>query len=258
MAETQAQARPRDTVASLTRADVEAALRAGLADFRRAPAFGLFFGGVYVLLGLIGVTSVVATGQTIWAVTMITGFPLIAPFAAVGLYEVSRRLEQGEPLRWPEVLGVVWSSRAGQLPWFGALMVVWFMFYAVIAHLVFALVLGPSALVDMPSSLSLLGTPRGFGLILVEVLIGSVFAATVFTACVISLPMMLDREVDFVTALVTSVRTVLENPVTMAFWAVLVAAALVVGMLPAFLGLFVVLPVLGHGTWHLYRRALIA
>jgi uncharacterized membrane protein len=247
---------PGSRIAELTPADIAAVLRQGLADFRRAPLLGIFFAAFYVAIGLALVWSTLATGRTFYAVAITMGFPLIAPFAAVGLYETSRRLERGEPLAWGEILGVVWAQHGRQLPWLGALAIVWFLFYLIVAHVIFAVVLGPSAMFNLAASMDLLLTPRGFLMLALELAVGAVFAFVVFAACVVSLPMLLDRDVDFVTAMVLSFRTVAENPRTMALWAVVVVVLLVVGMIPAFLGLFVVLPVLGHATWHLYRRAL--
>lgn len=246
----------RADVARISLADVTQALRQGVGDFARAPAFGLVFGGVYVVIGVLIVGLTIATGTTFYAVPITLGFPLIAPFAAVGLYEVSRRLEAGEPLAWGPVLGVVWAERGRQLPWFGALMVTWFLMYLFISHTVFALMLGVGVLTDVTGSLGVYLTPRGLAMLAVQMLIGGVFAALLFTACVVSLPMMMDREVDFITAMLTSFRAVGENAGPMAVWAVLIVVALAAGMVPGFLGLFVVLPVLGHATWHLYRRVL--
>jgi uncharacterized membrane protein len=241
---------------AVTRDDIIAALRQGLDDFRRAPMLGLIFGGFYVAIGIALVWSTVASGRSFYAVAITLGFPLIAPFAAVGLYEVSRRLERGEPLEWGPIFGVVWAQQERQLPWLGTLAVVWFLFYLVIAHVIFALTMGPSAMFNLGSTVDLLLTPRGLLMILLELAVGGVFAFVVFAACVISLPMLVDREVDFVTAMVASIRTVMENPRPMFEWAVIVVVLLAVGMIPAFLGLFVVLPVLGHATWHIYRHVM--
>lgn len=243
-------------VAEIDTTDVMAAIRLGVRDFARAPALGLLFGGVYVAIGVVIVGLTILTGTTFYAVPITLGFPLVAPFAAVGLYEVSRRLERGEPLAWGPVLGVVWAERGRQLPWFGALMVTWFLVYVFFSHTIFALMLGVGVLTDVTGSLGVYLTPRGLAMLAVQVLIGGIFAFLVFAACVVSLPMMMDREVDFITAMLTSFRAVAENPVPMTAWAVLIVVGLAVGMVPGFLGLFVVLPVLGHATWHLYRRVL--
>ncbi len=257
MATVQASA-PQSTArsADLSPEDITTVLRKGLDDFRRAPLLGLVFAGFYVAIGIALVWSTVATGQTFYAIVITMGFPLIAPFAAVGFYETSRRLESGEPLDWSVIFGVVWAQRGRQLPWLGALAIVLFLIYLIIAHVIFAVILGPSAMFNLGSSLDLILTPRGLVMVFLEVLVGAVFAFAVFAACVVSLPMLLDREIDFVTAMMLSFRCVAENPMTMMFWAIAVVVLLTVGMIPVFLGLFVVLPVLGHATWHLYRRVL--
>lgn len=256
MAETHPEAGNSHRVATLAVSDVFAALWQGFCDFARAPLFGLVFGGVYFTIGMLILGLTMLTGTTFYAVPITLGFPLIAPFAAVGLYEVSRRLELGERLDWSEILGIIWAERGRQLPWFGALMVVWFLMYLFISHTIFALMVGVGVLTNITGSLDVLLSPAGLSMILVQVVIGGVFAVLIFAACVVSLPMMMDREVDFITALLTSFRAVIDNPVPMAVWAVILVGLLIAGILPAFLGLFIVLPVLGHATWHLYRRAL--
>ncbi len=241
--------------ADLSATDIRAALVRGVADFRRAPLLGLLFGGVYVAIGLAIVGLTVASGQTLYAVAITLGFPLVAPFAAVGLYETSRRIEEGRRLDRRAILGVVWAERARQLPWFGAIMVVWFLFYLFLSHTLFALMLGLSAMSN-PLDADLLLSPRGLIMIVVQLGVGGVFAWTVFASCAISLPLMMHREVDFVTAMLLSFRVVGRNLGPMLFWAALVVVLLALAIAPAFLGLFVVLPILGHATWHIYRRAL--
>jgi len=230
------------------------ALKAGWWDFKAAPAYGLFFSAVYVLGGmaLIGLGA----GMVVWMLAVSLGFPMLGPFAAVGLYEVSRRLEKGDPLRWREILGVVVREKDRQIPWLGAIVVIYFLFWTLLAHILFAVVLGPSALINFSSSLSQLGTPRGMVLIGAELGLGAVLAYLLFSFTVVSLPLLLEREVDFVTAMLLSMRTVRRNPLVLSVWALVLAVMMFAAMIPFFLGLFVVLPVLGHATWHLYRRAL--
>lgn len=247
-------ASPLPSVAALTPGDLRAALAAGWCDFRRAPAFGLFFSAVYVLGGLALV--LLGAGTVAWTLTLSLGFPLIAPFAAVGLYEVSRRLEADEPLGWPTVLGVVIAEKDRQIPWAGAIIVIAFLFWTFLAHLLFALVMGIGAVTNISSSYEMFFTQRGLVLAALELAVGGAFALLMFALTVVSLPLLLDREIDFVSAMILSVACVRDNFAVMLGWAALIAVLLVAGMVPAFLGLFVVLPVLGHATWHLYRRAL--
>lgn len=234
--------------------DLRAALAAGWRDFRRAPAFGVLFGGVYVLGGLMLYLALTALGQSWWLAPLAAGFPLLAPFAAVGLYEVSRRIERGEALDWNAVLGVVFAEKDRQIPSMAVVILVFFMFWAFVAHTVFALFFGLQAF--RGSMLEMLLTPSGAAMLAVGSLVGGAMALALFALTVISLPLLLDREVDFVTAMITSVQAVLRSPAAMLAWAALIAVALFAAMLPAFLGLFLALPVLGHASWHLYRRVL--
>ncbi len=247
-------ASPLPLIGRVTVAEILASLVCGWRDFRAAPMFGLFFSGVYVLAGFI--LLMLGAGTVAWTLTVSLGFPLVAPFAAVGLYEVSRRLEAEVPLVWREILGVVLREKDRQLPWMGAIILIYFLFWAFLAHLIFALFMGPSALINVYSSVGSLMTPRGIAMLAAEFVVGGAVAFLLFSLTVVSLPLLLEREVDFVSAMLLSLRTVQENLWPMLLWAAIVAGLTLLAMLPAFLGLFLVLPVLGHATWHLYRRAL--
>ncbi len=230
-------------------------LRAGLRDFLRAPAFGLFFSGVYALGGIVLWLIFAARGQEWWLTPFILGFPLIAPFAAIGLYEVSRRIEAGEPLDWPSVLGVVFAQKDRQLPSMAVVVLLLFMFWMFIAHMTFALFLGFQAMTNVTSDpWGVLLSGNGPAMLAFGGLVGGVFAAVLFAFTVVGLPLLLDREIDFITAIITSVQAVAANPAAMAIWAMVIAGLLFLGMVPMFLGLLVVLPVLGHASWHIYRN----
>ena len=241
-------------VQQLEMSDFVAILCAGWRDFRRAPQFGLFFSAVYVLGGFFMLW--LGAGHVTWILATSLGFPLLAPFAAAGLYEVSRRLETDQPLMWSAVLGIVWQERTRQLPWLGAIIVIYFLFWTFLAHMIFALFMGLSTMTNVTQSLEVFLTPTGWTMIAVELIVGAVLAVLLFALTVVSLPLVLDREVDFVTAMMVSMKVVRENPFVMLVWALLIAALSLAALLPWFLGLMVVLPVLGHATWHLYRRAI--
>lgn len=230
-------------------------LRAGLTDFRKAPQFGLFFSAVYVLGGFLMIW--LGAGHVSWILATSLGFPLLAPFAAAGLYEVSRRMQNNTPLLWPEVLGIVWQERTRQLPWLGAIIVIYFLFWTFLAHMIFALFMGVSTMTNVTGSLDVFFTPTGVTMIAAELVVGAVLAFLLFALTVVSLPLVLDREVDFVTAMMLSLQVVRQNPFVMLVWAVVIAVLSLIALAPWFLGLVVVLPVLGHATWHLYRLAIV-
>ena len=241
----------------VTRADLHQALGAGWRDMRRAPAFAAFFAGVYVLGGWMLWWALTTAGQMWWTIPITLGFPLLGPFVAVGFYEVSRRLEAREPLSWPAVLGVILRQKDRQIPSIAAVIVVFFLFWNFLAHMIFALFMGLQVMTNISSSLEAFLTPNGLAMLAVGTAVGAVFAAVLYSMTVVALPLLLDRDVDFVTAMLTSMAVVRQNPITMLGWGMLIAVMLFAGMLPGFLGLFVVLPLLGHASWHLYRRAVV-
>ncbi|MBA86095.1 MAG: hypothetical protein CML69_15375 [Rhodobacteraceae bacterium] len=229
------------------------ALRRAWTDMKRAPGFGFVFSSVYVGLGLIFAWITVATGKSYWLIFAAVGFPLIGPFAAVGLYEVSRRIQQGRAMDLYQIFGVVMMQSKRQLPSICAIVIFMFLFWFFIAHMIFALFLGLSTMTNVSSSFEVYLTANGLMMLAVGTVVGALFALLLYMITVISLPMLLDREVDFVTAMITSFQTVAQNPVPMLVWAVFIAVVTFLGMLPGFLGLYVVLPLLGHATWHLYH-----
>lgn len=229
------------------------ALMAGWRDFCRAPAFGLFFSAFYVAGGLVLSTVALWSGKEWWLLPFLVGFPLLAPFAAVGLYAVSRQIELGQPLIWRDILNVVMAQKDRQVPSMAMLILLMFMFWVFVAHTVFALFMGLSSLTNISSSPEILLQGRGLVMLAVGCAIGAGFAAVLFSMTVVGLPLILDREVDLVTAMIVSFSAVGTNFVVLLVWAILIAALLFAAMLPLFLGLFVVLPVLGHASWHMYR-----
>jgi uncharacterized membrane protein len=241
-------------VRCLTLADLRAVLRAGLRDFASAPQFGAFFAAVYVAGGWFLVWALTAEGAIWGTIVAALGFPLLGPFIACGLYEVSRRLEAGQGLDWPGVLGVVAEQRNRQVAWLAAVIAIFFLFWNFLGHMVFALFLGTADITLVAAQVFLTGP--GLVMLAAGTAVGALLAFALFALTVVALPMLMDREVDFVTAMITSVAVVRAAPGVMLVWGLVVAGLVFAAMLPGFLGLFVVLPVLGHATWHLYRRAL--
>ncbi|KIT15673.1 DUF2189 domain-containing protein [Jannaschia aquimarina] len=238
----------------VTLSDLGAALRAGWGDFRAAPQYGLFFACIYVISGF--ALLQLGAGLFTWTLTLTLGFPLIAPFLAVGLYEVSRRRCDGVPLVFSEVLAVVWNERTRQIPWAGAVILIYFLFWSFVAHMLFALFMGPTALLGPPDTLAAYLSGPGLAMAIVQILFGGACAFLLFGLTALSLPMLLEREVDFVTAMRASLGAVRANLPIMMVWAAIIAVTTLLAMVPWFLGLLIVLPVLGHASWHLYRAAM--
>ncbi|MGY6536492.1 MAG: DUF2189 domain-containing protein [Pararhodobacter sp.] len=238
----------------ITLATLRTVLALGWRDYKRAPLYGIAFSLVYVLGGLVMLAIVTAAAAEWWFIPIAVGFPILAPFAATGLYEVSRRLERGETPGMGAVFGVVLAQKDRQVPSMAMVIVLAFMFWVFVAHTIFALFFGLQPIGI--STWDMLMSPPGLMTLGLGSLVGGIMAAVFFALTVVSLPLLLDREVDFISAMIASFGCVTANPAVMATWAALIALALFAGMLPAFLGLFVVLPVLGHASWHLYRRLL--
>lgn len=231
---------------------LKTALKRGWSDLLKAPAFALVFAGTYVLGGWIMTWITMWTGQSYWLVFAAIGFPLIAPFFAVGFYDVSRRIEQGRPLDWGEILSVIARQSKRQLPSMSAIIIVVFLFWFFIAHMIFALFMGLATMTNVSSSYEIYLSADGITMLTVGTVVGAAFAAVLYMITVLALPLLLDREIDFVTAMITSFQYVQAHPVVMFAWAGFIAIFTFVSMLPGFLGLFLSLPLLGHATWHLY------
>ena len=238
-------------------ADISAALWAGWRDFTRAPLHGLFFASFFVIGGILIFLQLDRIERSYSIIPLAFGFPLLAPFLAMGLYDVSRRLEQGRDLPLAGVLRVVYRQKDRQCPSMAAVIIVIFMFWVFIAHMIFALFLGYMPMTNISTDwAATILTTNGISMLAFGGAIGAAMAFVLFAITVMGLPLLLDREIDFISAMIHSFQAVTTNLLPMLAWALVIAVLMVLAMLPFFLGLFVVLPVLGHATWHLYRRVM--
>jgi uncharacterized membrane protein len=236
-------------------ADLKDALARGLDDFRAMPSHAVFLCLIYPVVGFLLFRLVLGTNVLPLLFPIAAGFALVGPIAAVGLYEMSRRREQALEVSWKHALDVFRSPSLGAIAVLGLLLVAVFLIWIAVAQAIYVAFFGYTPAAAMPDFIrQVLTTPAGWGLIVVGNGIGFLFAVLVLTVSVVSFPLLLDRDVGVAVAVLASVRAVLANPLIMAAWGLIVAALLLIGSLPAFFGLAVVMPVLGHATWHLYRK----
>ncbi|OWJ66211.1 DUF2189 domain-containing protein [Inquilinus limosus] len=235
--------------------DLREALAKGFEDFGHYRTDVLYLCLIYPVVGLVLARAMVGQDMIPLLFPLASGFALIGPFAAIGLYEMSRRREMGQPSSWGAAFGVLRTPRFGVILTVGAILAAIFVLWMFLANVIYNNTLGPDAPASLGSFLSqVFGTAAGWTLIVVGCGVGLVFAVAAMAIGVVSFPLLLDRDVGADTAIWTSVRAVAANPVPMAAWGLIVVAGLVLGSIPLFVGLIVVMPVLGHATWHLYRR----
>lgn len=237
--------------------DLRAALRSGFNDFMAEPLLGVVFAGFYVLAGLLISWITYLTGHTFWLVLAALGFPMVGAFAALGFYEISRRRAAAIPCDLSSITRTAWDEKNGQVPWFASIIIVIFLFWFFLGHMIFALFLGLTPMTNIFSSFDVLLSAKGLAMIAFGTCVGAVFSTLIYAMSVLGIPMLLDREVDFVSAMVKSIKSVLSAPIVYLAWGALIGAVTLVAMIPFFLGLFLVLPVFGHATWHLYRRVTV-
>lgn len=236
--------------------DIRAAIRKGSEDFSALRSDVIVAVALYPAIGLALAVWTFNGGSLHLLFPFAAGFALIGPVAAVGLYEMSRRREQGLETNWGAALATLTGRVLGPVSALGLLLMVIFFLWLYAAHTIWALTLGPEAYDSLVAFLrDTLTTRAGWTMILVGIGVGFLFAAAVLCISLVAFPMLLDRPVGVPMAVVTSFAVACRNPQATATWGLIVAASLVLGMIPLFLGLVVVLPVLGHATWHLYRRA---
>ncbi|MEJ1157681.1 DUF2189 domain-containing protein [Prosthecomicrobium sp. N25] len=246
------------TVREITVDDISAALAAGLRDFRAAPSFGLVFGGLYAVGGLALLFVLTQFDLVFLAYPMAAGFAIIAPLVAVGLYEVSRILEKGGTPTWPVVLAAIPHHGTRELGYMALVAVFGLIAWVYTAGFLYAVFFGLQGFSFGDLVSAVVTTPRGIAFFVLGNVLGALIALALFSISVVSYPLLLDRDIDFVTAMITSIRAVVASPGPMIGWGIFIGTLLGIAILPMFVGLFVVLPMLGHATWHLYRRAVAA
>ena len=236
-------------------ADLGEVLREGLADFAACRTDVVFLCLIYPIIGLVLARLAFDHDLLPLLFPVASGFALLGPVAAVGLYEMSRQRELGVEASWTKAFGVIGAPAFGAIVVLGLLLLTVFLLWLVAAQVIYLNTLGPEPPVSAAAFLSeVVATEAGWTMIVVGIGVGFLFALLVLATSVVSFPLLLDRDVGIWTAIATSVRVTAANPLAIAAWGLIVAGGLVLGSLPLFLGLVVVLPVLGHATWHLYRR----
>jgi uncharacterized membrane protein len=251
-------------VRRITIADIRAALASGYEDFKDSRVYLIVLALIYPLLGLVLGRAAAGDSTLPLIYPLLAGFALIGPFASVGLYEMSKRREQGLPIAWGNAFDILRSPRLAAIILLGVVQGGIFVAWIVAAHLIFRLTLQGDAPMGMGALMhAVMTTSAGWALLIVGNAVGFVFAVIALTIGVVSFPLLVDRAAgaDIATqvsvAVRTSARAVMANPVPLAVWGLVVAGGLVVGSIPLLVGLAVVMPVLGHATWHLYRKLVV-
>lgn len=245
-------------IRTLSMDDIREALRLGRMDFLDSRADAIFSILIYPVVGLVLMGLGLNMNLIPLLFPLVAGFAIVGPVAAVGLYEISRRREMGERPSWYHAFSVVNAPSFMAIVVLGLYLAVLFIFWMMAANAVYALTLGPEAPASLGGFVSdVLTTGAGWAMIVLGGAVGILFALVALAISVVSFPLLLDRNVGVPVAVVTSVRVLRANPRVVLSWGAIVGAALVIGSIPLLLGLIVVMPVLGHATWHLYRRAIV-
>ncbi len=237
--------------------DLLDALHKGWDDFKAVPSHALVLCVIYPVLGLVLARMTLGYSVLPLLFPLAAGFALLGPFAAIGLYELSRRRENGEQPTVSQAISVLKSPSFGAMLGLGAILLTLFVVWIASAQAIYTATFGYAPAASIPDFAQHVQTlPEGRILMLVGCSVGFVFALVALCISVVSFPLMLDRHAGIADAILTSIRVVIANPVAMACWGLIVAALLFIGSLPLFMGLAVVIPMLGHATWHLYRKVI--
>ena len=243
------------TVRRIHLADLKDALARGIDDFMAMPSHAVFLCLIYPIVGLLLGWLTFGYGLISLLYPLVAGFALLGPFAAIGLYELSRQRERGLDADLTHAFDVFHSPSFGAIAALGLLLMTTGIMWLAVAQAIYVANFGYAPVASIGEfARRVFTTPEGWSLIIVGNGIGFLFALLVLTISVVSFPLLLDRDVGAVEAVLTSCRAVRANPMTMAIWGLIVAGTLVLGSLPFLVGLAVVMPVLGHSTWHLYRK----
>jgi uncharacterized membrane protein len=243
-------------VRSISLSDLHEALQQGWEDFKAMPSHAIFLCMIYPVLGLMLARAVLGYSVLPLMFPLAAGFALLGPFGAVPLYELSRRRERGEQTSAWDAMDVVRSPSFGAMLGLGALLLAWFVTWVATAQAIYVAAFGYEGVAGVSEFVTrVLMTPQGWWLIVVGCGAGFLFALVALCMSVVAFPLMLDRHASAGEGMVTSLRVSARNPVPVAAWGLIVAGLLVAGSVPLFLGLAVVIPLLGHATWHLYRKA---
>jgi uncharacterized membrane protein len=246
---------PLPAVRRIKTADLKDVLMRGLEDFGAYRSDVIFICLIYPLVGMLLAWLIFGYQLLPLLFPLASGFALVGPIAAVGLYEMSRRREQGDRISWIDAFGVIRSPGFGAILVLGLVLLAIFVLWMLAASAIYQITLGPEPPVSIAAFVrDVFTTSAGWTMIVVGVGVGFLFALLVLAISVVSFPLLLDRDVGLHNAVSTSIRAVVTSPGAMALWGLIVTGGLVIGLIPAFLGLVVVLPVLSHATWHLYRK----
>jgi len=247
--------RPDPVVRKITKDDVVEALAAGLRDFKAAPVYGLSIGAFFAIGGILVISTAAALGMSYLSYPLAAGFVLMGPFAAVGLYEISRRLQNGETVNWSGIFSTIWAQKGRELSWMAFVVLFIQIMWMYQVRLLLALFLGFQSFASFAEFINtIVGTPEGLMFLAVGHAVGAILSLILFSLTVVSFPLLMEQDRDFITAMITSVKAVATSPGPMIGWALVVTITLVVSIIPGFIGLVVTLPILGHATWHLYKK----